>query len=265
DDLQRFLNNEPILARRPSLLDRARKWTRRHPSFVAAATVLVVFGAIALGASAAAILREKAQTQLAYEAAAKAYTAEKQRAQEADERFRRWRASADEMVRIAEQELTNDPQQIHVRRRLLEAALDYYQEFVKLRLDNPEAQAELDATRLHLQRVLDDLAVIRGGERHMLLSEPPVQNDLKLTSAQRSALQPIFDEIQTSGPGRIPEIARTSDERSQQLLNEMKMHESQIAAILTKEQFGRLQQVMLQLHGAHAFQEREVIAALQLT
>jgi serine/threonine protein kinase len=30
DDLERFLKDEPIRARRPSLLQRARKWTRRH-------------------------------------------------------------------------------------------------------------------------------------------------------------------------------------------------------------------------------------------
>src|SRR5207249_1610872 len=30
DDLERFLNDEPVRARRPSLLQRGRKWARRH-------------------------------------------------------------------------------------------------------------------------------------------------------------------------------------------------------------------------------------------
>ena len=43
DDLQRFLNDEPIRARRPTLAQRSRKWARRHRSVVwsAAAALLV--------------------------------------------------------------------------------------------------------------------------------------------------------------------------------------------------------------------------------
>ena len=42
DDLQRFLRDEPIQAPRPSLVEQGRKWSRRHPSLLAAA-VLVMF------------------------------------------------------------------------------------------------------------------------------------------------------------------------------------------------------------------------------
>ena len=43
DDLQRFLDNKPILARRPALVDRVRKWGRRHPSIIVAGVLLLVF------------------------------------------------------------------------------------------------------------------------------------------------------------------------------------------------------------------------------
>ncbi|HZZ79748.1 MAG TPA: serine/threonine-protein kinase, partial [Gemmataceae bacterium] len=43
DDLQRFLNHEPIEAKAASLLDRSIKWTRRRPAF---ATILVMAGCI---------------------------------------------------------------------------------------------------------------------------------------------------------------------------------------------------------------------------
>jgi WD40 repeat protein/serine/threonine protein kinase len=39
DDLERFLKDEPIRARRPSLVQRARKWARRHRPVVASAMV----------------------------------------------------------------------------------------------------------------------------------------------------------------------------------------------------------------------------------
>jgi serine/threonine protein kinase/WD40 repeat protein len=56
DDLQRYLRDEPIRARRPSLLLRLRKWARRHQPVVvtvlaAAAVLLVAVTLVALGAA----------------------------------------------------------------------------------------------------------------------------------------------------------------------------------------------------------------------
>ena len=42
EDLGRFLDERPILARPPSPFDRAGKWARRHRPAVAAAAVLVL-------------------------------------------------------------------------------------------------------------------------------------------------------------------------------------------------------------------------------
>ena len=44
DDLRRFLEDRPIRARRPGLLDRAAKWSRRHRSVVTTAALLLVLG-----------------------------------------------------------------------------------------------------------------------------------------------------------------------------------------------------------------------------
>ena len=49
DDLGRFLHNQPILARPPSLLDRAAKWSHRHRPAVAAAVVMLVALVAGLG------------------------------------------------------------------------------------------------------------------------------------------------------------------------------------------------------------------------
>src|SRR5207253_9593257 len=42
DDLERFVKDEPILARRPTLVQRARKWARRHKPLVRATAALLV-------------------------------------------------------------------------------------------------------------------------------------------------------------------------------------------------------------------------------
>jgi len=52
DDLGRFLQNRPILARRPNLLDRVAKWSRRHGIAVAGAIVMLAALVAGLGGEA---------------------------------------------------------------------------------------------------------------------------------------------------------------------------------------------------------------------
>ncbi len=48
DDLQRFLDDQPIRARRPTVFDRLGKWSRRHAAGLAATTVFVILLAASL-------------------------------------------------------------------------------------------------------------------------------------------------------------------------------------------------------------------------
>ena len=52
DDLQRFLDDQPIQARRPSIIDRAVKWSRRHRALVVASITATV---VTLAASTAVL------------------------------------------------------------------------------------------------------------------------------------------------------------------------------------------------------------------
>lgn len=60
DDLRRFLEDKPILATPPTLLDRAAKWSRRHRSVVAAAMVVLLLSVAGLAVSTILIARERA-------------------------------------------------------------------------------------------------------------------------------------------------------------------------------------------------------------
>jgi tetratricopeptide (TPR) repeat protein len=60
DDLRRFLEDQPIRARRPSWLDRARKWARRHRPVVWSAGVVLLVTLAVLGGSAGWIVRDRA-------------------------------------------------------------------------------------------------------------------------------------------------------------------------------------------------------------
>jgi len=57
DDLERFLKDQPILARPPSLADRLFKWSRRHKTAVLAALVLLVVALAGLSVSTLLIAR----------------------------------------------------------------------------------------------------------------------------------------------------------------------------------------------------------------
>jgi WD40 repeat protein/serine/threonine protein kinase len=71
DDLERYLKDEPIRARRPTLVQRVKKWTRRHLPVVWTAglslVAMLILAVIGLAASNILITREKAQTDTAKE------------------------------------------------------------------------------------------------------------------------------------------------------------------------------------------------------
>ncbi len=62
DDLRRYLDNQPILAKPPSLVDRTIKWSRRHRSLVAAATVIMVLAVMTLSIGTVLFSREQGKT-----------------------------------------------------------------------------------------------------------------------------------------------------------------------------------------------------------
>ncbi|MBI5761541.1 MAG: serine/threonine protein kinase [Planctomycetales bacterium] len=259
DDLQRFLDARPILARRPSVIDHARKWMRRHPSVVVAALLLLLCGVIGFGVSTAMIAHEQAETK-------KAYEQERQRAAEAEERLQLARRLADEMIRIADEEGPDDPSQQGLRQRLLMAAVESYQEFIDLRGGDPAAQSELESTQIKVKQFLADLAMLRGAQQHTLLNRSSVQDDLHLSESQRDRLAVVFEDIISSGPVTQQDLPRLKTEtRSQKLVREMREHDDAIANILTPAQFIRLDQIALQFRGVQAFQELEVITTLGLT
>jgi len=61
EDLGRLLRDEPIRARRPTLVQHARKWSRRHQSLVWSAAVCALVSLIALAGSVGWVLRDRAQ------------------------------------------------------------------------------------------------------------------------------------------------------------------------------------------------------------
>jgi len=258
-DLRRFLEERPILARRPSVIDQSRKWMRRHPTVVGAAVILLVCGFLGLAVSTALIAREQARTQAAYQQ-------ERQRAVEAEDRFRLARQSVDDMIQLAEEEMADNPQLESVRKRMLEAAVTYYQEFIEQRRDDPSAQAELATTRDRVKKLLADLALLQGAVRLFLLGETAVWDDLDLTSEQRSQASALLARASEHRDNWIREFPELSvGQRRKKFIDVVRANDEALMAILNSEQQKRLRQIGLQCQGPQAFREPDVVAALGLT
>src|SRR5262249_50063979 len=153
DDLRRFLQHEPIRARRPSLLERTAKWSRRHRAVVTSAVAALVLTSAGLALATALTVR--------------AYDRERQNANAADQQRRRAEASfhqarqaVDQLAQIGEEELADRPDTEALRWRLLDAALTYYQNFMEQRRDDPSIQAELETSRARAKTILDALTTL---------------------------------------------------------------------------------------------------------
>jgi hypothetical protein len=239
DDLERFLAGRPVLARRPSAADRARRWAGRHPATVATAvmSLLVVLVASAI----TAVLTSRA------------YRAERDRANEAERRFHQTKELSDLVLRISEEEIGMDSPFQGPRRRLLLAALENYRALCADGRD-PALLAELDRVRGRVERLLADQAQRREAEAAFLLPIPEVCDELGLSDEQRQCIETIL--ARRSGPGRGPWEPRPS------LNLEAR---SALLDVLSRPQRERLRQIFLQSRGPMAFNEPEVVEALGLT
>ena len=154
-----------------------------------------------------------------------------------------------------------------LRKRLLASALAYYQEFVEQRSNDPGAQAELRDTTQQVETILADLAVLRAAGELYLLIQPSALDDLRLDPGQRAKVAELSARagkrwLESFGdPARQPRAA----ERVRLALEQARVNEAEVDAILTQSQRLRLRQIALQAEGSGAFREPEVVDALRLT
>ncbi len=156
DDLGRFLKDEPIRARRPTLVQRARRWARRHQALVGSATVGLIVALVMLAGSVGWFVRDRDARQAKN-------TSDIQVALEEAQRLRtenKW-PQAQAAARRAEtllQDGTTDPALVGQVHGLLDELAEeendvrLVAQLEQLRL----LQAEVKDEGFHLQRALPD-------------------------------------------------------------------------------------------------------------
>jgi len=150
DDLRRFLDDKPILAKRPTMRQRLSRWSRHHRAIVrsAAAAGAVCIAVLLVGAILIELARREAVAEKT-RADAQADLADRRRREAErlqaleEQNFRRALHAVNVMLtRVAQQELANVPGMHDVRRELLEEALALYREFLNQRRGDPRVRLE---------------------------------------------------------------------------------------------------------------------------
>ena len=199
---------------------------------------LILLSAASL-VSTALVRREQAKTLAEQRKAESAYRRERQRAEEAEARFRLARRAVDELIRVSEEELAHRPGMEGLRKRLLASALAYYQEFIDQRRSDPAAQAELRDTTRRVETILADLAVLRAAGELYLLVQPAAHR--RPAARRRPAgeggrpLRPRREAM--DGDVRRPRASAASPaERVRLALEQARANEAEVDAILTPAQ-----------------------------
>jgi eukaryotic-like serine/threonine-protein kinase len=177
DDLRRFTDDRPILARRPSLRERAVRWSRRHRPVLVSAVLGLVLAVIALAASTIMISQEQGRTQLALQNAIQAGDQERQARlreeealrketearlretevrQRAEENFRQARQVVDYLSQIAADDLKDMPELHELRKKILKTALKYYEALIEQSHDD-DLREELVASSVQVADILSKI------------------------------------------------------------------------------------------------------------
>jgi serine/threonine protein kinase len=255
DDLERFLNNRPIRARRPSLLERLRKVLRRHPGVAASLALAVVVAFAALAINQALLSREQARTE-------EARRREQLRAELAERRLRQTRQLVNLLIELSEEDLNAPRPPDGLRKRLVEATLAHSQELID---QGDDGAADLAEVRERLKRDLADLTALREVHAALLLQSQPIVAALHPSEEQRSRLDQLVPRLVQEWAQIFYSRQLSLVQKRQRYLEHARASEKVLNEVLDERQRIRLRQIALQTRGMYAFRDPEVSAQLALT
>ncbi|HUG93969.1 MAG TPA: protein kinase [Planctomycetaceae bacterium] len=164
DDLERYLDDRPIKARRATLTERLWRWSRRNPALAALTMTVVALLVLLAAGSFWGMMHfrdQVAETERALEEVRRQQT-------RAEENFRQARAAVDEaLVHISENQLLRVPGFQPLRKELLAAALRYYEWFVARRANDPTLRGDLAESYFRLGEITAEIGEPREALEHL--------------------------------------------------------------------------------------------------
>jgi serine/threonine protein kinase len=190
EDLDRFLDHRPILARRSSILERTARRIQRHPQVASLVALLVL---LALGGVSVFAWQQRRLESLRLQSESQKISASVQqnRALEAEAAYETSLRKARELVGRWTQlglKLDNEPGMDELRRKAFEDAVAYYEEFLANHQEDPTirseaAQASMRASIIHIELGLWSLAEKGLRRTDTWLSELPPDDKTKWMQA----------------------------------------------------------------------------------
>ncbi|MGQ0637519.1 MAG: serine/threonine protein kinase [Planctomycetaceae bacterium] len=278
-DVQRYLDDQPIRARRPSAIERLRKWSRRHPSAVIAAMLVCLMAAIGSFISNRLVSQEQAKLLQEQRKTEAALANEKLRADAAVIQLARAHQALTALLQIGEKELANEPTEPAASLIALEMAFDYFQQFVSfltinrhsidrsdLPPDSTVIEQRVEETRRALIVLKEEWKILQMQLVLAALWSPPVLDEVGLTAEQRERLAELrptwLDEYHAACD--INDDRETPEERRQRFFLLAKNYERRLKEAISPQKNDRLGQLITQSMLMFAFNGRECLAALRL-
>lgn len=160
DDLQRFLEGMPTLCKRPSLLDRAGKWARRHRSLVATAACAVGLLCVVSVAGLVMLAREQARTSAALKDVERNAKRSQQNFERADRHFQQAWAAVDQFGGLSDR-LSEFPGAESVRRDALIGMLKFYREFTLDAGNDPQLREQSAMAHFKVAKIAAKLGALK--------------------------------------------------------------------------------------------------------
>jgi serine/threonine protein kinase/tetratricopeptide (TPR) repeat protein len=166
EDLTRFQEGQPILARRPSLTSRVGKWTKRYRKSVLAASAALAVAVAGLVASLIVISAERNQKAQALQVAMTNHTRAEANYRKAQAKFRQAREMLDRFgARVNDGLARGVPGAEGVRKELLAEMLPYYEQFAREAASDPTLQSDLAMTYARIGALSDQLGSLVDAEQ----------------------------------------------------------------------------------------------------
>jgi tetratricopeptide (TPR) repeat protein len=172
DDLRRLLEDKPIRAKQPTLLQRALKWSRRHKATMRAGAVVLILAFVGLATSTWLIWLEKEQTKREQERTQAALAAAQANAQIAQQNLETAYKILDQIyVETAEKRLPREKELTAQDRQFLEKTLTFYEQFGSQQSSDPRIRQKTAQANLRvgaIQERLGQEAQAETAYRHAL-------------------------------------------------------------------------------------------------
>jgi serine/threonine protein kinase len=131
DDLRRFLDGRPVLASRPTLMERASRWVRRHWQAVAAAAAGLVLALAGLLVALIVLWNEQARTKAASKKAQENADEARMQRQWAEENLRKALKGASLiLMQLDTKEGEPPPEGEKLKKALIEQGVQFFEQFI---------------------------------------------------------------------------------------------------------------------------------------